>query len=61
MGGSASLHTIAFVAVVVMILLAAWIALVLESAGHPPGRKEEAATLSDEPGHAIAPDREAAQ
>ena len=36
MGGSALLHTVTFGAVLVMILLTAWIVLILESGGHPP-------------------------
>jgi len=47
-------------AIVVVILLAVWIALLLESGGHPPRAKQEAASPSDEPGQATAPEREAA-
>jgi hypothetical protein len=36
MGGSALLHTVTFGAVIVVILLTVWIALLLESGGHPP-------------------------
>jgi hypothetical protein len=46
-------------AVVVMILLTVWIALVFESGGHPPARKQQA-KVGDEPGQAAAPEREAA-
>jgi hypothetical protein len=36
MGGSALLHTVTFAAVLVAILLTVWIAVLLESGGHPP-------------------------
>jgi hypothetical protein len=55
MGGSAVLHTISFMAVVVMILLTVWIALVLESGGDPPARNQQAGKPGDEPGQAAAP------
>ena len=60
MSESALLHTITFLAVVAGILLTAWVALMLESGGHPPAREQQAAKLSDEPGDATAPEREAA-
>jgi len=60
MGGSALLHTISLLAVVVMILLTVWIVLVLESGGDPSRAQQEAAEPSDEPGEAAAPEREAA-
>ncbi len=60
MSGSASLHAIALVFVVVMILLTVWIALVLESADHPPAGKQEAAKPGDEPRQATGPKRDAA-
>ena len=60
MSGPALLHTISFTALVVMILLTVWIALVFESGGHPPARKQEAAKLDDEPGQATGPERGAA-
>ena len=47
-------------AVVVIVLLTVWIALVLESGGYPRAQKQEAANSSDEPGQATAPEREAA-
>jgi hypothetical protein len=46
------LHTISFLAVVAVILLTGCVVLVLESGGHPPGREQEPARLSDEPGDA---------
>ena len=54
------LHTISFMVVVFAVLLTAWVVLVLESGGHPPAREQRAAKLSDEPGDATAPEREAA-
>jgi hypothetical protein len=60
MNGSALLHTISFMAVVVGILLAAWVVLVLESGGHAPAREQQAAKLNDEPSDATASEREAA-
>jgi hypothetical protein len=57
MGGSALLHTISFMAVVVMIVLTVWIALVLES-GHSPTPQQQASKPGAEPGQAIAPERE---
>jgi hypothetical protein len=47
-------------AVIAGILLTASVVLVLESGGHAPAREQRAAKLSDEPGHATAPEREAA-
>jgi hypothetical protein len=41
MSGSALFH-IAFIAVVVMILLTVWAAMVLEAGARPPGRRPEA-------------------
>jgi hypothetical protein len=60
MTGSALLHTISFLAVVAVILLTGCVVLVLESGGHPPAREQEAVKLSDEPGDATAPERDAA-
>jgi len=57
--GSGLLHTISFLAVVAAILLTASVVVVLEC-GHPPEREQQAAKLSDEPGDAAAPEREAA-
>ena len=48
MGGSALLHTITFGAVIIMILLTAWIALMLES-GHQPHEKHGLDKPSDHP------------
>ena len=46
MGGSALLHTVTFGAVIVVILLTVWIALLLESGGHPPGDGAETGSSS---------------
>ena len=54
------LHTISFMAVVVVILLAGWIALMLESGAHPPRTEQGAVKPHDEPAEAAAPEREAA-
>lgn len=58
MGGSALLHTVTFGAVLVAILLTVWIALMLESGGHPPHTREGTAEPTDHPGQAAAPDRQ---
>jgi hypothetical protein len=58
MSGSALLHTISFMALVLVILLTVWIVLVLESGGHPSRTTQEAAKPGDEPGEATAPERE---
>ena len=60
MTGPALLHTISFMAVVAVIMLAVLVVLMLESIGHPPAREQEAAKPSDETGDAIAPERQAA-
>jgi hypothetical protein len=51
---------VAFGAVVVLILLTVWAALVLEAGGRAPGRTPEAARPAGEPGEADAPEQEAA-
>ena len=51
---------VAFGAVVVMILLTVWAALVLEAGGQAPGRMQEAAKPAREPGEASAPGQKAA-
>jgi len=51
---------VAFGAVVVLILLTVWAALVLEAGGRAPGRMPEAARPAGEPGEADAPEQEAA-
>ena len=51
---------VAFGAVVVMILLIVWAALVLEAGARAPGRTQEAAKPAGEPGEANAPERKAA-
>ena len=51
---------VAFGAVVVMILLTVWAALVLEAGVQPPGRQPEAAAPGAERGEANAPERKAA-
>ena len=55
MGGSALLHTVTFGAVLVMILLTVWIALMLES-GHQPHEKQGLTKPTDRPGQAAAPE-----
>jgi len=57
MSGSGLLHTISFIAVVIVVLLTVWIVLVLESGGHRPARRQEEAKLSDEPGQTTAQPR----
>jgi hypothetical protein len=59
MSGPALLR-ISFLAVVAVILLAVWIALVLEGGDHPAAPTRETAKPSDETGQTVAPDREAA-
>ena len=54
------LHTISFLAFLLLVLLTAWVVLMLESGGHRSRTSHEAAKPSDEPGEAAAPDREAA-
>jgi hypothetical protein len=51
---------VAFGAVVVMILLTVWAALVLEAGGQAPGRQQEAATSAGEPGEANTRQQKAA-
>jgi hypothetical protein len=51
---------VAFGAVVVLILLTVWAALVLEAGGRAPGRTPEAVRPAGEPGEADAPEQEAA-
>jgi hypothetical protein len=51
---------VAFMAVVVMIVLTVWAALVLEAGEQPPGRGQEAARPRDVPGEAAAPEQKAA-
>jgi len=51
---------VAFGAVVVMILLTVWAALVLEAGEQAPGRKQEAAKPGGEPGEANTPEQKAA-
>ena len=59
MSGTAWFY-VAFMAVVVMIILTVWTAMVLEAGEQPPGRGQEAAMASDEPGETNAPERRAA-
>ena len=59
MSGSA-LFLIAFAAVVVMILVTVWAAMVLEAGARPPRRRQEDARPGDEPGELKAPERKAA-
>jgi len=51
---------VAFGAVVVMILLTVWAALVLEAGGQAPGRTQEAAKPARETGGASGPEQKAA-
>ena len=51
---------VAFMAVVVMIVLAVWAAMVLEAGERPAGRAPDAATQGHEPGETNAPERRAA-
>jgi hypothetical protein len=51
---------VAFAAVVVLILLTVWAALVLEAGGRAPGRAPEAARPAGEPGEANAQEQKAA-
>ena len=55
-----ALFRISFIAVVAVILLAVWIALVLEADEHLAASTHEAAKPSDETGQTTAPDQEAA-
>jgi hypothetical protein len=59
MGGTAWFY-VAFMAVIVMIVLTVWAAMVLEAGNQPPGRGQEAAMAGDEPGKTNAPERRAA-
>jgi len=56
MGGPALLHTVTFAAVIVVILLTVWIALLLESGGDPPRDKQGPTKPADRPGRAMAPE-----
>jgi hypothetical protein len=58
--GATAWFLVAFGAVVVMILLTVWAALVLEAGAQPPGREQEAAEPGAERGEANAPERTAA-
>jgi hypothetical protein len=51
---------VAFGAVVAMILLTVWAALVLEAGEQAPGRRQEAAKPGGEPGEVHAPEQKAA-
>ena len=51
---------VAFGAVVVLILLTVWAALVLEAGGRTPGRTQEAASPAGEAGKAHAAEQKAA-
>jgi hypothetical protein len=51
---------VAFMAVVVMIVLTVWAAMVLEAGERPPGRAPDAATQGHEHGETNAPERRAA-
>jgi hypothetical protein len=59
MSGPALFH-ISFIAVVAVILLAVWNALVLEAGDHLAAPTHETAKPSDETGQTAAPDQEAA-
>jgi hypothetical protein len=58
--GQTTWFYVAFMAVVVMIVLTVWAAMVLEAGGRPPGRAPDAATPRHEPGETKAPERRAA-
>jgi len=61
MGGTGTVwFLVAFGAVVVMILLTVWAALVLEAGEQAPGHKQEAARPGGEPGEADTPEQKAA-
>ncbi len=61
MGGTGTVwFLVAFGAVVVMILLAVWAALLLEAGEQAPGHKQEAARPGGEPGEANTPEQRAA-
>ena len=51
---------VAFMAVVVMIVLTVWAAMVLEAGERPPGRAPDVATPGHEPVETNAPERTAA-
>ena len=51
---------VAFMAVVVLIVLTVWAAMVLEAGERPPGRGQDAATPGHERGETNAPERRAA-
>jgi hypothetical protein len=55
-----ALFRISFIAVVAVILLAVWIALVLEAGDDLAAPTHETAKSSDETGRSAAPDQEAA-
>ncbi len=59
MSGTAWFH-IAFGALVVVILLMVWVAMVLEAGPGPPVRQQETAGPGSEPGEMDAPERKAA-
>ena len=58
--GATPWFLVAFAAVVVMIVLTVWAALVLEAGERPPGRGREAARPASVPGEAAAPEQKAA-
>jgi hypothetical protein len=58
--GQTAWFYVAFMAVVVMIVLTVWAAMVLEAGEQPPGRAQDAATPGREPGETNAPERRAA-
>jgi hypothetical protein len=58
--GQTAWFYVAFMAVVVMIVLTVWAAMVLEAGEQPPGRAQGAATPGHEPGETNAPERRAA-
>lgn len=51
---------VAFMAVIVMIVLTVWAALVFEAGERPPGRAQDAATPGHERGETTTPERRAA-
>jgi hypothetical protein len=58
--GATAWFLVAFGAVVVLILLTVWAALVLEAGGRAPGRTQEAAGPAGEPGEANVQEQKAA-
>lgn len=58
--GQTTWFYVAFLAVVVMIVLTVWAAMVLEAGERPPGRAQDATTPGHDSGETNAPVRRAA-